>query len=89
LVCSIFKIYRVVLYVIFMRMDLVFTAEQMKDFVENYPAFRQLQTNACKHMTVASELHRIIENRQLLEVTEMEQELASVHDHDAAVQKVV
>jgi vacuolar protein sorting-associated protein 45 len=61
----------------------------MKDFVEKYPQFRQLQTNAVKHMTVAGELHKLIDKRNLLQVTEMEQELASVDNHAVAVQKVV
>jgi vacuolar protein sorting-associated protein 45 len=45
-----------------------FFSEEMKDFVENYPQFKQLQTNACKHMTVATELHKKIDQRHLLEV---------------------
>ena len=64
-------------------------SDQMKDFVENYPQFRQLQTNACKHMTLAGELHRQIETRSLLEVSELEQELACTDDHAAAAEKLV
>jgi vacuolar protein sorting-associated protein 45 len=63
--------------------------DEMKDFVENYPQFKQLQTNACKHMTVASELHRKIDARRLLEVSELEQELAGTDAHSDSVERLL
>jgi vacuolar protein sorting-associated protein 45 len=63
--------------------------EDIKDFIDKYPQFRQLQTNACKHMAVAVELNRKIDARRLLEVTEMEQELACVEAHQVACEKLI
>ena len=60
------------------------TFEEMRDFVDKYPQFRALQTNACKHMAIVEEIHRQIETRSLLKVSELEQELACTDNHDAA-----
>ena len=43
-------------------------AEDIKKFVDDYPQFRALQTNACKHMALAVEINRKIDARRLLEV---------------------
>ncbi len=44
------------------------TPEDIKKFVDDYPQFRALQTNACKHMALAVEINRKIDARRLLEV---------------------
>eukprot|EP00736_Rhodelphis_marinus_P001660 Rmarinus@m.15099 len=52
----------------------------MQDFVENYPQFRKLSGSVSKHVAIVSELSRLVDNYRLLEVSELEQELASVQD---------
>ena len=61
----------------------------MKEFVEKFPQFKSVQTNAVKHMTLAGELGRIINTRNLLDTTELEQELATTDNHEEVVPKVV
>jgi vacuolar protein sorting-associated protein 45 len=45
----------------------------MKRFITDYPEFRQLSGNVSKHVVLMSELSRLVESRQLLEVSELEQ----------------
>lgn len=47
--------------------------EDIKKFVEEYPLFRKLSGNVTKHVTLMSELSRIVDVRQLLVVSELEQ----------------
>lgn len=60
----------------------------MKRFVENYPEFRKMAGNVSKHVAVMSELSRIMDQRALMEVSELEQELACNHNHNEAFTKV-
>jgi len=64
------------------------TIEDIKRFVEDYPLFRKLSGNVTKHVTLMGELSRFVEERQLLKVSEVEQELANNHNHDAHLKKV-
>ena len=57
----------------------------MKRFVEEYPEFRKLSGNVSKHVTLVSELSRMVDQERLLEVSELEQQLACVEDHSAAL----
>ena len=50
--------------------------EDMQRFVESYPEFRQRQGNVSKHVALMSELSRAVEERALMGVSELEQELA-------------
>mmetsp|Transcript_11778 Transcript_11778/g.24712 ORF Transcript_11778/g.24712 Transcript_11778/m.24712 type:complete len:580 (-) Transcript_11778:137-1876(-) len=50
--------------------------EDMQKFVENYPEFRSKSGHVSKHVTVLSELNRIIDRRRLMTVSAHEQELA-------------
>ncbi|OMJ25127.1 Vacuolar protein sorting-associated protein 45 [Smittium culicis] len=50
--------------------------DDMKKFVENYPEFRKLSGNVSKHVTLVSELSRVVNERSLLYVSELEQSLA-------------
>eukprot|EP00899_Mesostigma_viride_P003438 jgi/Mesvir1/13095/Mv06075-RA.1 len=52
------------------------TIEDMMRFVENYPQFKSASGAVAKHVTIMSEISRIVEQRRLLEVSQMEQELA-------------
>ena len=56
----------------------------MKRFVEEYPEFRKLSGNVSKHVAVMSELSRLVDHRNLLSVSETEQELACRQDHSGA-----
>jgi len=58
------------------------TIEDIKRFVEEYPLFRKLSGNVTKHVTLMGELSRLVDERQLLKVSEVEQELANNHSHD-------
>jgi len=57
------------------------TIAEMKKFLENYPEFRKLSGNVSKHVTLVGELSRIVEYRSLLDVSELEQQIAGTHDH--------
>ncbi|NXE69343.1 VPS45 protein, partial [Calcarius ornatus] len=60
----------------------------MKAFVENYPQFKKMSGTVSKHVTVVGELSRLVAERNLLEVSEVEQELACQNDHSSALQSV-
>ncbi|OLY78964.1 Vacuolar protein sorting-associated protein 45 [Smittium mucronatum] len=51
------------------------TIDDMKKFVENYPEYRKLSGNVSKHVTLVSELSRLVSDRNLLKVSELEQSL--------------
>ena len=57
----------------------------MKNFVEQYPEFKKLSGNVSKHVKIVEELQRYIQRRQLLTVSELEQELSSHHGHADAL----
>uniref|UniRef100_A0A3Q2DMJ3 Vacuolar protein sorting-associated protein 45 n=1 Tax=Cyprinodon variegatus TaxID=28743 RepID=A0A3Q2DMJ3_CYPVA len=60
----------------------------MKAFVDNYPQFKKMSGTVSKHVTVVGELSRLVAERQLMEVSEVEQELACQNDHSSAQQNV-
>ncbi|KAM3858394.1 vacuolar protein sorting-associated protein 45 [Diretmus argenteus] len=60
----------------------------MKAFVDNYPQFKKMSGTVSKHVTVVGELSRLVSDRQLMEVSEVEQELAGQNDHSSAQQNV-
>ncbi|XP_066530962.1 vacuolar protein sorting-associated protein 45 [Hoplias malabaricus] len=60
----------------------------MKAFVDNYPQFKKMSGTVSKHVTVVGELSRLVSERQLMEVSEVEQELACQNDHSSAQQNV-
>lgn len=45
----------------------------MQRFLENYPEFRAKSGNVSKHVTLMSELGRIIDERRLMQVSQLEQ----------------
>lgn len=55
----------------------------MKRFIEEYPEFRKLSGNVSKHVTLVSELSRLVSSESLLEVSEVEQSLACNDNHNA------
>lgn len=60
----------------------------MKAFVDNYPQFKKMSGTVSKHVTVVGELSRLVSDRKLMEVSEVEQELACQNDHSNAHQNL-
>ncbi|KAF8758342.1 STXBP unc-18 SEC1 family [Rhizoctonia solani] len=59
----------------------------MKRFVEEYPEFRKLGGNVSKHVAVVGELSRLVGRDSLLDVSEVEQNLAGRDNHAADFKK--
>lgn len=60
----------------------------MKNFVENYPQFKKMSGTVSKHVTLVSELSRLVSTRNLLQVSEVEQELSVAGDSSAMLKQV-
>jgi len=60
----------------------------MKAFVENYPQFRKMSGTVSKHVTVVSELSRLVSEHCLLEVSELEQDIWARAEHTAHLQGI-
>lgn len=60
----------------------------MKNFVENYPQFKKMSGTVSKHVTLVSELSRLVSLRNLLEISELEQEIVSGGDHKDMLKQV-
>lgn len=56
----------------------------MKRFVEDYPEFRKMSGFVSKHIAVMGELSRLVDQRSLMDLSEVEQELACVQDQTSA-----
>ncbi|KAM4070347.1 hypothetical protein ACJW30_12G159200 [Castanea mollissima] len=52
------------------------TIEDMAKFVDKYPEYRKKHGNVSKHVTLVTEMSKIVEERKLMLVSETEQELA-------------
>ncbi|KAK4747650.1 hypothetical protein SAY87_014236 [Trapa incisa] len=64
------------------------TIEDMAKFVDNYPEYRKMHGNVSKHVTLVTEMSRIVEERKLMMVSETEQELACNGGQVAAFEAV-
>ncbi|ODQ67984.1 Sec1-like protein [Nadsonia fulvescens var. elongata DSM 6958] len=62
--------------------------DDMKRFVEDYPEFRKLAGNVSKHVTLVSELSRLVEAEGLLAVSELEQSLACNDSHNQDLKQI-
>jgi len=62
--------------------------EDIKRFVEEYPEFRKLAGHVTKHVTLMGELSRMVSEKHLLTVSEIEQSIACETDHAEHVNKV-
>ncbi|XP_077298329.1 vacuolar protein sorting 45 [Arctopsyche grandis] len=58
----------------------------MKNFVETYPQFKKMSGTVSKHVTVVGELSSMVSRHNLLEVSELEQELACQDEHSKQLQ---
>lgn len=50
--------------------------EDMMRFVGSYPEFRKTMSNVSKHVAISSELSRLVERHNLLQVSQLEQDIA-------------
>ncbi len=57
------------------------TIEDMQKFVDNYPEMKKMSNNVSKHVTIMGELAKHVEERLLMKVSELEQEMACTNDH--------
>lgn len=51
-------------------------SDDMAKFVDNYPQYRKMHGNVSKHVTIVTEMSKIVEERKLMLVSQIEQELA-------------
>jgi len=63
--------------------------EDMQAFMERYPDFRSKSINVSKHVAVISELSRLTDVCQLLDISELEQEVSCANDHNLHKQELV
>ncbi|XP_075648556.1 vacuolar protein sorting-associated protein 45 homolog isoform X1 [Castanea sativa] len=64
------------------------TIEDMAKFVDKYPEYRKMHGNVSKHVTLVTEMSKIVEERKLMLVSETEQELACNGGQVAAFEAV-
>lgn len=64
------------------------TVEDMAKFVDNYPEYRKQHGNVSKHVTLVTEMSKIVEERKLMLVSQTEQELACNGGQGAAFEAV-
>jgi vacuolar protein sorting-associated protein 45 len=57
--------------------------EDMQNFMERYPAFRSQSLNVSKHVALMTELARLVDSNVLLDVSQLEQEIACSSDYSA------
>ena len=55
--------------------------EDMQAFMERFPAFRSQAINVSKHVALMGELWRLVDNYKLLDISQLEQEIACSNDH--------
>ncbi|XP_021605093.1 vacuolar protein sorting-associated protein 45 homolog isoform X2 [Manihot esculenta] len=65
------------------------TVEDMAKFVDNYPEYRKMHGNVSKHVTLVTEMNKIVEEGKLMLVSETEQELACNGGQVAAFEAVM
>ncbi|KAK7574339.1 hypothetical protein V9T40_011530 [Parthenolecanium corni] len=60
----------------------------MKAFIENYPQFKKMSGTVAKHVTIVGELSNVVTKRNLLEVSEIEQQITCQNQHTQQLQKI-
>ncbi|KAH9617318.1 hypothetical protein KSS87_009521 [Heliosperma pusillum] len=58
--------------------------KEIARFVDNYPEFRKVHCNVSKHVTLVTEMSKIVEDRKLMLVSQTEQKLACNEGQAAA-----
>lgn len=74
--------------VYFLTVNSLSSAEDMAKFVDNYPEYRKMHGNVSKHVTLVTEMSKIVEERKLMVVSQTEQELACNGGQGAAFEVV-
>ncbi|CBI19972.3 hypothetical protein AAG906_024467 [Vitis piasezkii] len=64
------------------------TVEDMAKFVDNYPEYKKMHGNVSKHVTMVTEMSKIVEERKLMLVSQTEQDLACNGGQVAAFEAV-
>ncbi|CAH8483919.1 unnamed protein product [Dicrocoelium dendriticum] len=64
------------------------TIADLKKFLEHYPAFRKASGTVETHVTIVSELSRLVKEHALLEVSEAEQELVCHDNHASSLAQI-
>ncbi|CAH8356161.1 unnamed protein product [Eruca vesicaria subsp. sativa] len=64
------------------------TVEDMARFVDNYPEYKKMQGNVSKHVTLVTEMSKLVEARKLMLVSQTEQDLACNGGQGAAYEAV-
>ncbi|XP_019176232.1 PREDICTED: vacuolar protein sorting-associated protein 45 homolog [Ipomoea nil] len=64
------------------------TIEDMVKFVDNYPEYKKMHGNVSKHVTLVTEMSKLVEERKLMLVSQTEQELACNGGQGAAFEAV-
>lgn len=57
------------------------TLEEMQQFMDKYPELRSRSHNVSKHVAIMGELARLVQVCSLMDVSQLEQELACADDH--------
>jgi vacuolar protein sorting-associated protein 45 len=57
------------------------TIEEMQQFMDKYPELRSQSHNVSKHVAIMGELARLVQVCSLMDVSQLEQELACAEDH--------
>ncbi|EGG15780.1 Sec1-like family protein [Cavenderia fasciculata] len=65
------------------------TIDDMKKFIENYPNFQKFSTTVSKHVSLMEELSKRISEDFLMDISEIQQELACNHEHNTAYSTMV
>lgn len=74
--------------VYFLTVNSLNSAEDMAKFVDNYPEYRKMHGNVSKHVTLVTEMSKIVEERKLMVVSQTEQDLACNGGQGAAFEVV-
>jgi vacuolar protein sorting-associated protein 45 len=61
----------------------------IRRFVEDFPEFRKLEGKVSKNAAIVFEMSRLVEQRSLYNISELEQELANKQDHGTAKMNVM
>ena len=54
--------------------------------IETYPQFKKMSGTVSKHVTLVSELSRLVQSKRLMAVSELEQEISCQGEHSKSLQ---
>lgn len=65
------------------------SVEDMQSFMERYPAFRSQSHNVSKHVALMTELSRLVNHCSLMDVSQLEQDLACNDEHSSQFKELM